>query len=134
MNKLLANATVMYTKIHNFHYNVIGSDFHATHVMLEEEYNLFHEWIDEIAETLKMEQETPLGTLAEMLKISTIEEVSAKDYSSKVIYTTLVKDYKELLVNIETEKENASTIRTNMLEDIEAELVKKIWFFEATIK
>lgn len=134
MNKLLSNFTVMYTKLHTYHYNVVGKEFYETHILLENEYNLFHTWIDSIAECQKMENVTPIGTLKEMLELSTIKEVSAKDIEVKEILEDLILDYTNILKDIAKLKVNSSALRTNMLEDIEAELIKKIWFFEATIK
>lgn len=134
MNKLLSDLNVMYVKLHTLHYNVVGSDFYQMHIALEGEYNLFHNWIDQVAESLKMENEMPVSTIKEMLEMTSVVEAEKRDYYSKEILEIIVNDYKELLALIKEIKVDASNLRNNLLEDMEAELVKKMWFFESMKK
>ncbi len=135
MDKLLANLNVLYVKLHNYHYNVIGADFKSTHVMLEEEYNQMHEWIDQVAEQIKKDGNYPLGSLKDYLAISTIEEIESKDYRSTEIFVQLHQDYKELEGNIsELLEREHSVAAEDLLTGMADELATKLWFFEATIK
>ncbi len=134
MNKLLADLTVLYTKLHTFHYNVVGKDFAAVHVFLEGEYNAVHELIDETAENLKIEGKYPLATIKEMLEITTITEAEARDYTSAEVFAQLIVDYKAIVNEIEALKEEVPFYQTNFLEDVQTSLLKKLWFLEATTK
>ncbi len=134
MNKLLADFTVLYTKLHTFHYNVVGSDFYNIHVMLEGEYDKVHDWIDEVAESVKIEGEYPLATLKEMLEVSTIKEAESRDYRSKEILEILLADYEQLIGYMYEIKESQSMMQENMLEDIITELAKQVWFIKSTLK
>lgn len=134
MNKLISDFTVLYTKLHTFHYNVVGSNFASVHVMLEGEYDAVHNWIDEAAEGLKMADEFPVPSLKEMLELSTIKEAESKDYTPSEIINELIGDYEALIAHIEEIKDELPFYQTNFLEDVETHLVKAVWFFKATLK
>ncbi len=96
LNLLLANYSVAYQKIRNFHWNVTGGDFFDIHEKLEVEYLAAAENIDDIAERVRILGFTPLSTLADYLKKSDIKEVGA-DYPSDKMMKEVVKDYETLL-------------------------------------
>lgn len=134
MNRLIADFTVLNTKLHTYHYNVVGHEFYSLHVMLEKEYNTFHEWTDEVAEALKIAGEYPISNLKEMLELTAIKEASSKDYSANEILEDLIGDYQLLIEHMESVKEDLPMIQENLLEDFMTYLAKQIWFFKATIK
>lgn len=134
MNKLIADFTVLYTKLHTYHYNVVGSEFYSLHVMLEGEYNTFHNWIDEVAESLKINDEYPVASLKEMLELTAIEEAVSKDYTSKEILEDLLSDYQMLITYMSEIKGDLPLIQENMLEEFISHLSKQVWFFKATLK
>lgn len=134
MNRLIADFTVLYNKLHTYHYNVVGSEFYSLHVMLEGEYDTFHDWIDEVAEGMKIEGQYPISTLKEILEITSIKEVEAKDYSSKEVLTDLLSDYEGLVAYMYEIKEELPMLQENMLEEFIAHLSKQIWFIKATLK
>ena len=51
--QLLANTYTTYLKTQNFHWNVIGSDFYALHLLFEKQYEELSEEVDEIAERIR---------------------------------------------------------------------------------
>ncbi len=134
MNKLIADFTVLYTKLHTYHYNVVGPEFYSMHIMLEKEYDTFHEWIDEAAESLMMAEEHPVASLKEMLELTSIAEAKSHAYTSKEILEDLISDYEELIKYMDELKETATMPQSNMLEEMITYLTKQIWFFKATLK
>lgn len=135
MNKFLANLNVLYVKLHNYHYNVVGKDFYATHVALEGQYDKFHNYIDEVAEQMKKDNKYPMASMKEYIETSTIKEVESKDYRSDEIWTDILGDYKELIANIEEiRQEDLSVSAEGILDDIQSELETQVWFIEATLK
>lgn len=134
MNRLIADFTVLNTKLHTYHYNVVGPEFYSLHVMLEKEYDNFHEWTDEVAEALKIAGKYPVSNLKEMLELTAIKEVESKDYSAKEILEDLIGDYQLLIDHMESIKEDLPMVQENLLEDFMAYLAKQIWFFKATAK
>ena len=135
MNKLIADLNVLGVKLHTYHYNVVGNSFYATHVFLEGQYDATNDFIDEVAEVLKMSNEYPIGTIKEMLSVSTIKEVESKDYTAKEVLTDLISDYKMLIESCQAIKEqDLSLIAEDVLDAIESALCKQVWFMSATIK
>ncbi len=74
LNLLLANLSVFYQKLRNFHWNVTGSDFFDLHLKFEELYTVTAENIDQVAERIRIFGHTPLSRLQDYLDKSQIEE------------------------------------------------------------
>ena len=72
LNKLLANYSVHYQKLRNFHWNVKGPDFFDIHEQFEIQYESAKTAIDEIAERIRVFGLTPLSTLRDYLEHSEI--------------------------------------------------------------
>jgi len=136
LNILLANYSVAYQKIRNFHWNVTGGDFFDIHEKLEVEYLAAAENIDDIAERVRILGFKPLSTLAEYLEISDIKEV--KEIASDKMMPAVVKDYETLLSFMVDVADSAvdhgdlgtETLMRNMIIRTE----EKHWMFSAFIK
>lgn len=63
VNVYLADIGVLYIKLHNLHWNVVGSQFKAVHEYLESLYDSMAALLDEVAELLKMNGESPLSLI-----------------------------------------------------------------------
>ena len=75
LNVLLSDLSVFSVKIHNFHWNVISSDFGLLHKLFDELYELLLDDIDLVAERIRALQSKPFASLTEFLNNSTISEV-----------------------------------------------------------
>ena len=73
VNKQVANWTVLFTKLHNFHWYVKGHQFFVLHDKFEELYNEAAIHIDELAERLLALEGKPVGTLKESLELASIK-------------------------------------------------------------
>ncbi|MEJ1238199.1 DNA starvation/stationary phase protection protein [Chryseolinea sp. T2] len=96
LNDLLANYSVHYQKLRNYHWNVKGSDFFDLHEQFELQYNeaLLH--IDDIAERIRIFQETPLSTMKDYIETSEIKETTT-DLESDLMVREILSDYTILL-------------------------------------
>ena len=137
-NKYLANLGVMYIKLHNLHWNIVGPQFKAVHEYLESIYDLFSGYLDDIAEFIRMENEFPLATLTDYLDVATIVEIESMEYS---VHEAL----KLLLEDIYILKTQANYLRNytdkvdkfllgNMLEEHIKQYEKIIWFVNSMLK
>lgn len=63
LNQQVANWTVAFTKLHNFHWYVKGPNFFALHTKFEELYDEASQFIDDLAERILAIGGNPVATL-----------------------------------------------------------------------
>ena len=85
LKQIQADSAVFYIKLHNYHWNVKGLDFHPVHSALEAMYNEAAEQMDSVAERVLQLGDKPYVTLKDMLAVSKIQEDSATSFDSKTI-------------------------------------------------
>lgn len=101
VNKQVANWTVLYTKLHNFHWNVKGHHFFVLHEKFEELYNEAAVHIDELAERLLAIEGNPVATMKESLEKATIKEAQEEKEADRMVqsivddFTLIIKELKE---------------------------------------
>ncbi|HBC4358077.1 TPA: DNA starvation/stationary phase protection protein [Staphylococcus aureus] len=117
LNQQVANWTVAYTKLHNFHWYVKGPNFFSLHVKFEELYNEASQYVDELAERILAVGGNPVGTLTECLEQSIVKEV-AKGYSAEQMVEELSQDF----TNISKQLENAIEIAGNAGDDVSEDM------------
>ena len=96
MNLLLANLSVHYQKLRNFHWNVKGPDFFDIHEQFEQQYNYAKVAIDDLAERIRVFGQTPFSTMKEYLANAEIKE-SGTDLAALEMVAEILKDYRILL-------------------------------------
>jgi starvation-inducible DNA-binding protein len=96
LNDLLANYSVHYQRLRNFHWNVKGSDFFDLHEQFETQYIEANQNIDDIAERIRIFGKTPLSTMQEFLSTAEIKETGSQ-LSSELMVRELLSDYRILL-------------------------------------
>lgn len=96
MNQLLADYSVHYQKLRNFHWNVVGADFFDVHEKFENQYNAAKVAIDDIAERIRIFGLNPLSTMQEYLNNATIKEVGT-DFKAMEMVKEIINDYEILL-------------------------------------
>ncbi|MCK9547067.1 MAG: DNA starvation/stationary phase protection protein [Sphaerochaeta sp.] len=134
----LANLNVLFVKLHNVHWNVVGSQFLRIHTFTEELYDQIFEDFDAVAELLKAKGVMPLSTTKEYLERATIAEVAAKDFSSKESLDLVKGDLaamRDLATEIRNSADEAGDFETvGMFEDYVAFYSKNLWFVEAMMR
>lgn len=96
LNLLLANYSVHYQKLRNYHWNVRGSDFFDLHQEFEALYTEALNNIDSIAERIRVFGKIPFSTLREYLDYSEIKETGT-DLDSDIMVREILADFKILL-------------------------------------
>lgn len=96
LNNLLANYSIHYQKLRNYHWNVKGSDFFDLHEQFEQQYNEALQNIDDIAERIRIFGKTPMSTLKEYLGNSELKETGSQ-LTSDLMVRELLSDYRILL-------------------------------------
>lgn len=80
LNKILSAEHVLYIKTRNYHWNVVGPQFHSLHQLFEEQYTALEQSIDEIAERIRSLGYNAMGTMGEFLKHSNLAEEAPGTY------------------------------------------------------
>lgn len=114
LNNLLANYSIHYQKLRNYHWNVKGSDFFDLHEQFEQQYNEALQNIDDIAERIRIFGKTPMSTLKEYLENSELKETGSQ-LTSDLMVRELLSDYRILLqymfivVEVATQRSDSGT-------------------------
>jgi len=132
LNKLLANYSVHYQKLRNFHWNVKGPDFFDIHEQFEAQYNDAKIAVDDIAERIRVYGQTPFSTMKEFITESTIKE-SGTDLAAMEMVTEILNDYEILLehmfnvIDIALDKGDSGTV--DMMNGFVKQIEKNHWMF-----
>jgi starvation-inducible DNA-binding protein len=97
---LLANATVMYYKTHQFHWNVEGIEFTQYHTFFEEIYTDVYNSVDPTAELLRKLDEYAPVSIDELYKYKTLEEETTRVILLSDILASLIKANDEVLASL----------------------------------
>ncbi|TWT12513.1 Dps family protein [Planomicrobium sp. CPCC 101079] len=134
LNVQVATWSVVYTKLHNFHWYVKGHQFFTLHVKFEELYNEATLHMDEIAERLLALGGKPVATMREQLELSVVEEATSKESSDEMVQT-VVSDYDKIMKSLKRGMELAAEDNDDMTEDmlnaIHQNLEKHSWMLSA---
>ena len=138
VNEYIANIGVSYIKMHNLHWNVVGAQFKAVHEFLESIYDAYADVLDETAEILRMHDEMPAASLAQYLKLATIQELDSKEVSIKESIEITLADMEllkeqTLKIRESADKEDAFDL-VAMMEDYISNYNKNIWFLKSMLK
>ena len=102
LNKYLSSLSILYTKLHNYHWNVEGENFFTLHEVLEGLYNAVHEETDEVAERVLKIGARPVAKTEEFLKLSEIAEAESRGIDGAAVADALISDYKTLVNQLRT--------------------------------
>ncbi len=81
INRLVADAYVLYLKTKNFHWHVSGPNFRDFHEMLDEQSEQILESIDPLAERVRKLGQPTLRSLSQILELASLTE-NEKDFVS----------------------------------------------------
>lgn len=134
MNTQLTNWTVLYTKLHNFHWNVKGPNFFSLHEKFEEFYTDAATYMDDMAERLLTIGGQPVGTLKETLAMATIQEASGSEKADEMV-KVILEDFQIIAKDIDVLLEVAEEVKDEATGDlflgIKAAVEKNIWMLKA---
>ena len=117
LNKQVAEWTVLFTKLHNYHWYVKGPNFFSLHEKFEELYNEASVYIDDIAERILAIDGNPIATLQEALEWSEVKEAE-KNLSANQIVEQLSKDFTTVIGQLEEGIQLAEKLDDEMTGDM----------------
>lgn len=117
LNELVATWSVLYTKLHNYHWYVNGPSFFTLHTKFEELYNEVTLNLDEVAERILSKSGKPIATLKEHLALSLIEEATGKETTEQMVETTIA-DFETIMKALKQAMETAGEAGDDRTEDL----------------
>ncbi|NQF16138.1 DNA starvation/stationary phase protection protein [Brevibacillus sp. HB1.3] len=137
LNKQVADWTVLYTKLHNFHWNVKGPHFFTLHAKFEELYNEAAANLDTLAERVLSIGGKPVATLAACLNTASITEAEGNETAEQMV-ETIARDFSilvdELKLAMETADQADDEGTADMLLGIRSSLEKHIWMLKSFLQ
>lgn len=134
LNQQVANWSLLYVKLHNYHWLVRGIHFYELHLKFEELYNEAALNVDQLAERILAVQGKPLATLKEFLAEASLKEATGKETPEQMI-ETLANDFEmlsfQLKDGIEVANQTNDDVTADLLTQIRVSVEKHLWMFRA---
>lgn len=97
LNNLLANEYVLYTKTNKYHWNVIGMSFGPLHSLFKKQYEELAEIVDHVAERVRALGFKAVGTLAEFVRATDIQEEIGSNPDDKQMIKNLLEGHEAVI-------------------------------------
>ncbi|MEK5037505.1 Dps family protein [Sporosarcina sp. FSL K6-3457] len=117
LNIQVSSWSVMYAKLHNYHWYVKGHQFFTLHTKFEELYNEATLHMDEIAERILTLGSNPVATLKQHLEQSVVKEASGQEKAEEMVQT-IANDYGKIMQSLKKGMELAGQTGDDMTEDV----------------
>ena len=134
LNKQIANWSILYMKLHNFHWYVKGQQFFTLHTKFEEFYNEASLHIDELAERLLALGGQPVATMRESIAAASVQEAQGNENAEQMVQAT-ISDFTQIIGEVKegmavAEQANDETT-SDMLLAIHSSLEKHVWMLKS---
>lgn len=137
LNRQIANWSIMYVKLHNYHWFVTGENFYELHAKFEELYNEAAANIDELAERLLAVGGTPVATMKEFLEHASISEATGRETTREMVeniaddFQRMISELKEAIDIAEQDKDQSSA---DLFTQIRTSLEKHVWMLHSFLE
>ncbi len=134
LNTQIANWSLLFTKLHNYHWYVKGSQFFTLHLKFEELYTeaAFH--VDNLAERLLALEGSPIATLHGIIETATVKDAVGNESATEMV-RTLVADFgtivSELKEGMSIANREGDETTGDMLLAIHTSLEKHVWMLKS---
>ncbi|MCD8562028.1 MAG: DNA starvation/stationary phase protection protein [Acholeplasmataceae bacterium] len=137
LNKQVANFSVLFTKLHHFHWYVTGPQFYQLHAKFEEFYDEVNELYDAFAERLLMIGGYPVSNLKGYLSITSLKEASGTEKPEEMV-KHILDDFKlialELKEALKISQDLGDEVTADLLISTLSSFEKHIWMLSFTLK
>lgn len=134
LNKQVANWSVLFLKLHHFHWYVTGPNFFTLHSKFEELYNEAASYVDGLAERLLAKNGKPVSTMKACIQQASIQEAAGGETAEQMVqavvndFNTLINELKEGIAAAEAADDDATT---DMFVGMSNSLEKHVWMLQA---
>ncbi len=127
LNDYLSNLNVLYIKLHNFHWNVVGISFFDIHEKTQMLYEAVALKSDMVAERILALGYRPLATMHDYLRTATIGEAPSESYTGTTVAQILLDDFACIIMLL---REIAELAKENNDECTVGLVAEHLCFFE----
>ena len=136
LNKILANEFVVLVQTLNYHWNLVGPEFHDYHLLFDDQYKALFSLIDDIAERVRSVGGQALGSMTAMIQKSPIKEDVGFVPSPKNMIINLLEQHEALIRHIReainsTAENNRDMGTSNFLTDLLEKHEKIAWMLRS---
>ncbi|WP_028608596.1 Dps family protein [Paenibacillus harenae] len=134
LNTQIANWSLLFTKLHNYHWYVKGPQFFTLHLKFEELYTEAALHVDNLAERLLALGGSPVATLREIIETATVKDAVGNESATEMVRTlaadfeTIVNELKEGMSIANREGDETTG---DMLLAIHSSLEKHVWMLKS---
>lgn len=135
LQQIQADASVFYIKLHNYHWNVKGMQFHPVHLTTEELYTQFATLFDDVAERILQVDGAPLVSMKQLLAKANIEEDENNDFRAADVLSGIRRDFEYFIAEFKTLKSVADedVVTAAYADEQLAYLEKAMWMLNAQL-
>ena len=138
-NKLLASEFLLLMQTLNYHWNLVGPEFHDYHLLFDKQYKEIFERIDDIAERVRALGGIALGSLSDMIQQSPLTEDTGDIPSPKTMVENLLDQHESLIKEIRTDidktgENNRDMGSNNFLADLIEKHEKTAWMLRSLLE
>ncbi|MFB9326238.1 Dps family protein [Paenibacillus aurantiacus] len=134
LNTQIANWSLLFTKLHNFHWYVKGPQFFTLHLKFEELYTEAGLHVDNLAERLLALGGSPVATLREILELATVRDAEGGESATGMV-SAIAADFgrivDELKDGMRIAAEEGDETTGDMLLAIHSSVEKHVWMLKS---
>jgi len=134
LNRQIANFSVLYVKLHHYHWYVQGASFFTLHAKFEELYEEAAGYVDELAERLLALGGQPVSRMADFLKLATVKEASGHEDADAMV-AEVADDFRKIAAELEegirAADQAGDDATADLLTGIRTSLDKHAWMLRA---
>lgn len=134
LNKQISNWSVLYIKLHHYHWFVKGGQFFTLHAKFEELYNEAAQYIDDLAERVLAINGKPLSSMKDYLAHSTVKEAAGGEAADAMVrsliadFSAVIGELKEGILAAEAADDESTG---DMLIGMHTSLEKHVWMLKS---
>jgi starvation-inducible DNA-binding protein len=134
LNRQISSWSVLYVKLHHYHWYVNGPQFFTLHAKFQELYEEAALHVDELAERLLALSGKPLARMSDYLQTSSVQEAQIGETAEQMV-DTLIQDYTVLIAELKegmtAAQEQSDETTADLLLAIHTGLEKHVWMLKA---
>lgn len=135
LNDLLANESVLLFQTLNYHWNLVGPEFHDYHLLFDNQYNQIFQDLDKIAERVRAVGGFALASMKDLSKAASLKEDSSIPKPKQMVlnllkhYEVIIEQIRAAIITLDKKTHDFGTI--NFLEELLTQHEKTAWMLRS---